>query len=82
MSPHATTPLLRSPLGKMLLLLRMRSLSVQLGTSPLTSTTHTSYESQSAIGDINLNVELEQKEIQGHDENVQGNDENVKGDVQ
>jgi hypothetical protein len=55
---------------------------MQLGTSPLTSTTHTSYESQSAIGDINLNVELEQKEIQGNDENVQGNDENVQGDVQ
>jgi predicted acyltransferase (DUF342 family) len=54
---------------------------MQLGTSPLTSTTHTCYQSQSAIGDIDLNVKLEQEEIQGNDENVQGNDESVQGNV-
>jgi hypothetical protein len=68
--PNATIPLLRSLLSRMLLLPRtrspsprMRSPSMQLGTSPLTSTTHTCYQSQSAIGDIDLNVKLEQEEI-------------------
>jgi hypothetical protein len=84
-SPHATIPLLRSPLSRMLLSSRMRStsprmrsLSMHLGTSPLTSATNRSYQSH----DIDLNVELEQEEIQGNDDNVQGNVEPYEASIE
>jgi hypothetical protein len=48
----------------------------------LTSTINRSYQSQSAIDDIDLNMELEQKEIQGNDENVQVNVEPYEANVE